>query len=271
MKGANLSSLITASLMSEWQNQQVLKKSQAFEFMSALSHKMAQLQPSISNFSTSLKPAYNLAEIYQLQQNLATAYQTDVINEHDIKQEVEHSLPDSYSEESAQSDIFLESSYSSDSTSTPDINASNNAFESFLNRKTSSFIWNLLHIDFEDGISNDMIEEVRQYLHENKYVTICWIYSLFSQNQKNQNILAALLRIVAMTIHVDNADKLLPLVIAGLHQPSSKTQEAALAVIEEWRTEPCLHALQNLEAHSNWIKKYATIVKRELEEELNAN
>lgn len=269
MKGANLSSIITASLMSELQNQQVLKKSQTFEFLTALSHKMAQLQPSISNFSTSLKPAYNLAEIYQLQQNLATAYQTDVINDHDIKQEVEHSLPDSYSEESAKSDILLESGYSSDSTSTPDINAANNAFETFLNKKTSSFIWNLLHIDFEDGVSNDIIEEVKHYLNENKYVTVCWIYSLFSQNQTNQDVLAALLRIVAMCINVKDADKLMPMVIAGLNQPSSKTQEAALAVIEEWRTEPCLHALQNLEAHSNWIKKYATIVKQELEEESN--
>lgn len=165
------------------------------------------------------------------------------------------------------SDFFHE--YLDDSTNTRDINAANIAFEKMLNQRTPAFLWSILHIDFEDGMSNSAIEEVEYYLQENEYVTILWLHTIFSQNQLNQNVLAALLRIIAMTIKSEKSDKLMTMVIAGLNQPSSKTQEAALEVIEEWRTEQCLSALHNLQFHSCWIEKYAMIVKKELEEELH--
>lgn len=260
----------TMPLISSMQLHQIVEMPKSLENMLAASKTLAQLQ-TIQKHCESLKIDNNLTGLNSFQESLASYYQTDFINEYDIKQDADHSLADSDSEESVESDSFRESSSLGDSTSSLDINAANHAFETFLNKKTSSFIWNLLHVDFEDGVSNDIIEDVNHYLNENKHVTICWLNSIFSQHQTGQDILAALLRIVAMTIPVDDSDKLLPLVIAGLLQPSSKTQEAALAVIEEWRTKPCLHALQNLEAHSNWIKKYATIVKRELEDELNAH
>ena len=72
-----------------------------------------------------------------------------------------------------------------------------------------------------------------------------------------------------MSVDVSYSDTLLPMVIAGLNAPSSKTQEAALMVIEEWRTKQCLDALKTyLNRSSRLIERYAKVVETELEEEL---
>ena len=61
---------------------------------------------------------------------------------------------------------------------------------------------------------------------------------------------------------------LLPIVIAGLRSGISSEQEAALMVIEEWRTKECFAALKSVAFQSDWIADYAQMVKSELEEEL---
>lgn len=159
-------------------------------------------------------------------------------------------------------------SIAKESTSSQDINRANELFEIMLNKRTPMFIWLLKHTDFEDGVSNSSIEEVKGYLKANRYVTLIWLHSLYAQNQMDHDVLAALLRVVAMTINSDISDKLMTMVIAGLNAPSSKTQEAALTVIEVWRTPHCLDALCNRQYYSNWIAKYANEVKDELMEEL---
>lgn len=160
-------------------------------------------------------------------------------------------------------------SFTNDSTNNIDVNRANEVFNRMLRDRSLAFVWNLKHSDFEDGVSNQVVDEVKEYLSKNKYVTITWLNSIFSNNIEDVNVLAALLRVVAMSVDVSYSDTLLPMVIAGLNVPSSKTQEAALMVIEEWRTKQCLDALDTyLNGASRLIERYAKVVKTELEEEL---
>lgn len=195
-------------------------------------------------------------------------YQTEIVDMN-TDGRADCGIADEDSEESveSQSDKIIYK-YNGESTDTDDINAANAVFDRILRQRTPMFVWSLEHTDFEDGMSNSLTDEVEQYLAYNKYVTIIWLHTIFSKNQENQDVLAALLRIIAMTVNVDDSDKLMTLVIAGLNHPSSKTQEAAIAVIEEWRTKNCLDALRNFKRHTVWIGKYADVVERELEEEL---
>ena len=47
-----------------------------------------------------------------------------------------------------------------------------------------------------------------------------------------------------MTVEKEDTDMLLTMVKAGLSDSHSKTQEAALMVIEQWRTRNCLIAIE---------------------------
>lgn len=232
-----------------------------------------QLQPNILGLEEVKSPwETELTRINIFQQPFANFDQSISIGE---KDGIEESKPIADEEQgigdSTKSHTDFLHEYLSDSTSTHDINAANSVFEKMLNQRTPAFLWSILHVNFEDGMSNNVIEEVEHYLNENEYVTILWLHSIFSQNQQDQNVLEALLRIISVTIKSEKSDKLMTMVIAGLNQPSSKTQEAALEVIEEWRTKQCLSALYNLQSNSCWIEDYAMKVKNELEEELHAD
>lgn len=158
---------------------------------------------------------------------------------------------------------------SKDSTSSVDINQNNRAFFSLLSKRSQTFVWLLKHTDFEDGIENDITKEVYGYIKKNEFVTYAWLNSIFSNHQNNADVLAGLLRVVGMTVRVEDTDMLLPMVKAGLSDPQSKTQEAALMVIEQWRTLNCLTALETAPAFtSSWICDYAEQIKLELIEEI---
>ena len=60
----------------------------------------------------------------------------------------------------------------------------------------------------------------------------------------------------------------IPMVRSGLSDKSTLIQEAAIMIIEEWRTKECLDALERTELTSQWIKEYANSVINELKEEL---
>ena len=161
-------------------------------------------------------------------------------------------------------------SVSTDPTNSIDINHINENFYKFLNNHTAFFIWTLKHTDFEDGIENAPIKEVKNYIRKNKFVTFSWLHSIYSNNQKDSDIIAALLRIIGMTVDNEDYDKLLPLVKAGLLDNSSKAQEAAIMVIEQWRSKNCLNAIQTAQFKSQWIREYAKQVELELKKELES-
>lgn len=155
------------------------------------------------------------------------------------------------------------------STSSDNINILNREFFAQLDAKSSYFISKLKRTDFENGMENEIIEEVEGYMHKNLYVTISWLHKLYSSHQKDTDVLAGLLRIIGMTMAEEDMDCLLTMVKAGLADDQSKTQEAAILVIEQWRTKNCLDALETTTRFSTpWIRQYADKVRMELEEEL---
>ncbi|MEY8684829.1 hypothetical protein AB9N12_01365 [Bacteroides sp. AN502(2024)] len=132
-----------------------------------------------------------------------------------------------------------------------------------------TFVWTLKHTDFEDGVENDIIKEVESYIRTNKFVTYLWLHTIYSNNQKDVDVLAGLLRIIGMTVENDDTDMLLTMVKAGLSDPHSQTQEAALMVIEQWRTLNCLAIIETAPTFtSSWIRDYAEQIKSELKKEI---
>lgn len=205
------------------------------------------------------------ASIYR---NLSSALSSLMLKDNDsIKEYFDNNRI--FFEKETETNLFnLNYKVSIDSTDITDVNKANAVFDAMLTKRTPMFTWLLCHTDFDDGMSNGLIEEVESYIKRNKYVTITWLHSIYSQNQQNQNILAGLLRIIGMTIKTEDSDKLLTMVISGLTANSSKTQEAALMVIEEWRTKNCWDALKNRTFNSQWISNYAKIVEQELKKEI---
>ena len=155
-----------------------------------------------------------------------------------------------------------------DSTDTVDVNSINQEFFTFLSKYSQPFIHSLKLTDFEDGIDNLVTIEVREFVRRNLFVTYNWLNTIYSNNQKDSDVIAGLLRIIGMVVEQENSDMLLPIVIAGLANKNSKTQEAALMVIEQWRTKNCLDALQTTNFSSVWLKEYAKQIEAELIEEL---
>ena len=158
---------------------------------------------------------------------------------------------------------------SPDSTKTEDINAINKAYRAKLFDETESFVYELVRTDFEDGMENSLTEEIRGYIQENAFATYSWLNHIYADSQDNDNIIAGLLRIIAMDVEEEDYDDLLPIVKAGLCDYGTKVQEAALMVIEKWRTKNCLIALKTANIQSRWIREYANKVKAELINELN--
>ena len=158
---------------------------------------------------------------------------------------------------------------SKDSTSSADLNRMNEEFHSSLSKRTQTFVWTLQHIDFEDGVENDIIKEVEGYIKTNRFVTYLWLHSIYSNNPKDIDVLAGLLRIIGMTVEKEDTDMLLTMVKAGISDYQSKTQEAALMVIEQWRTRNCLIAIETAPSfNSSWLCDYAKQIESELNEEL---
>lgn len=60
----------------------------------------------------------------------------------------------------------------------------------------------------------------------------------------------------------------IPMVRSGLSDKSTLIQEAAIMIIEEWRTKECLDALERTVLASQWIQEYANSVIKELKGEL---
>lgn len=155
-----------------------------------------------------------------------------------------------------------------ESTDNYDINKINEDFQNKLNQKTPAFLRMLLKVDFEDGITNEAIEDVKYYISKNKAVTILWLHELYSKNMQRADVISGLLRVISATISVEDCCKLIPIVKCGLGDKEPVAQESAIMVIEEWRTKECLDALRTTTYCSEWIKSYAFSVAKEIEKEL---
>ena len=154
-------------------------------------------------------------------------------------------------------------------TDSSSINQVNKAYLDGLKKKSTSFISSLVRTEFEDGMDNELTEEVLNYVKGNQMATFLWLNTIYSNNQSNDVILSGLLRIIANVVDVEDSDLLLPMVKAALSDRSSNAQEAAVMVIEKWRTKNCLAALKTANIQSSWVRSYAKSVEKELVREMN--
>lgn len=155
-----------------------------------------------------------------------------------------------------------------DNTRTEDITKENVRFNAFLDGRSSEFLQELIYSDFEDGVENEITRLVKDYVKSNKYVTYCWIQKLFNQNRSNPVVTSGILRILGMVVDVSDAAFLMTMVCAGLVSVHTEDQEAAIMVVEKWRTRECLEAMRNTHYGSAWVKEYAMQVINELRQEL---
>ncbi len=157
---------------------------------------------------------------------------------------------------------------SSENTRTTDINIINEQFRLYLDSQAEEFIRTLAWTDFEDGMENEVTRQVGNYMEQNRYVTYCWLHKIFNDNRSKPNITSGILRTLAMVVNKNDADIMLTLVTSGIASQHSEDQEAAIMVVEKWRTKECLDAMLNTTFGSDWVKEYAMQVVEELKEEL---
>lgn len=155
-----------------------------------------------------------------------------------------------------------------ESTDSNDIEMQNRKVFAQLQKYTLTFVRILKRTDFEDGMTNYVSDVVEDFIKSNSFVTYSWLSTIYSNYQKDAVVLAGLLRIIELTIRNEDVDILLPIVKTGLVDKSSMVQEAAIMVIEQWRTKNCLDALETATFHSKMIEVYANQIIEELKEEL---
>lgn len=178
----------------------------------------------------------------------------------DLDKSINLDISDSYS-------IFGSFINETESTSDVDIRKADITYLNALLNISDKVVYLILHSHFEDGMTNPAIETVRDIFYRRPFIAASWICMIFSSNQDNDRIISGLLRIIA-TFDKSYSSIFIPIVRSGLSDKSPLTQEAAIMVIEEWRTEECLSALECTNLASQWIKEYAESVIDELKEEL---
>ena len=162
-------------------------------------------------------------------------------------------------------------SASRDNTRDFDINVINQKDLVFFRSQSSNVVNVIKYSEFEDGMNNDASNLIESFVERNRFVAYNWINELYSKNQNAPKIIEGLLRSVAMCTPPDDFSIMMPMVRAALGSKHGEEQEAALMVIEEWRTKECFDAICNVRNFSSeWMQEYADKVKKELRQELES-
>lgn len=212
------------------------------------------------SYSELFKTYSTLADLYRVPANMDSSAFARQDTEDDVRSK--KSKPVSTSTKEAVAISINED------TSASEINNANQHFRQYLDSQTKDFIRTLIWTDFEDGMENDVTRQVCEYMEQNRYVTYCWLNKIFNDNRSRPNITSGVLRTLAMVVNKNDADIMLSLVTSGISSQHSEDQEAAIMVVEKWRTKECLEALLNTTFGSDWVKEYAIQVVEELKEEL---
>ncbi len=158
----------------------------------------------------------------------------------------------------------------SETTQANDVNKANKEYLEYLRSRTDEIANAISRTEFEDGMDNDITLLIKSFAKKNKLATYSWLDELYSKNLNRPSVIQGILRSLAMITERGDENILLPVVVAGLRSGNSSEQEAAIMVIEEWRTKECLDALCIVPSFaSEMIADYANMVKEELEKELN--
>ena len=153
-------------------------------------------------------------------------------------------------------------------TRSVDVNKLNQDDLEFFRMHSDEVVRAITTTDFEDGMDNDVTELVRSFKRRNKLATYNWLNELYGKNLREPLFVEGLLRVLAVVTKKGEETGLMPIVVAGLRSGNSAEQEAAIMVIEEWRTKECLDALVTSSLTSGWVRKYAEKVEKELAKEV---
>lgn len=211
-------------------------------------------------FSKVLKSYSSLSDLYRLPAYLDSSAFARQDTEDGVREITHQSVSSSTKEDTAY--------FSNENTRDSDFNIANEQFFQFLNKQTNDFIRTLTWTDFEDGMENDITRQVSAYMERNRFVTYCWLNKIFNDNRSKPIITSGVLRTLAMVVNQNDADIMLSIVTSGIASQHSEDQEAAIMVVEKWRTRECLDALLNTTYGSDWVREYAMQVVEELKEEL---
>jgi len=156
-----------------------------------------------------------------------------------------------------------------ENTRANDVNKANQEYFDYLRSRSDEIATAIMRTEFEDGMDNDVTLLIKSFAKHNKSATYNWLDELYSTHLNHSSVLQGILRTLAMITDRGDENILLPLVVASLRSNSSAEQEAAIMVIEEWRTKECLEALGSIQDYSSeMIADYAKMVTKELKEEL---
>lgn len=155
------------------------------------------------------------------------------------------------------------------SGNTSNMNSLNDRFMEKLEESKAELIYHMRHSSIEDGIENEVVNYIKPFYEENKYMTILFFYKLYSEFQGDSVVFSNILYLFFF-LDVKHYDMpyFTSIVSNGLNSPFSMVQELAIKVTEKWRTNDCLVALKQAQYRSAWINSYARQVISELEEEL---
>lgn len=153
-------------------------------------------------------------------------------------------------------------------TSTEAINHKNEADKKQFDKQAYQFLYILRHTLFEDDTENEITIFFSRMQKQNKYVAICWLQEFWSEHQTDAAVAEGVTRLIGRIEDKAYWKPLMSIVRAGLTDQNKAVQEAAIMVIESWRTLACYQALKQTQFAAGWIKDYASEVMLELEEEL---
>lgn len=155
-----------------------------------------------------------------------------------------------------------------DSTDSKDITV---AFEHYLTKfqeSEANFIYTLTHSYFEDGMDNDAISALKSYFDLSPYPAISWFATLFNSHLQEPNITYRLLRCICDRTYSKYSKNLISFVRGSLNDKNIEVQEAAIMVLERWRTKECLDVIESTKYVNPLLEDYANTLKEELREEL---
>lgn len=153
--------------------------------------------------------------------------------------------------------------------STSDVNLLNDQFLKRLEDDKDEIVFLMRHSAIEDGYDNEVVQFVRPYYEENNYLTLLWLYKLYSEYLEDDFVFSSILDLLScLGVKQSDMNFMISLVCNGLNSKLSLVQEAALKVIEKWRSRECLMALRQASFNSKWISTYAAHIMCELQREL---
>lgn len=153
-------------------------------------------------------------------------------------------------------------------TSTEAINRKNEEDKKLFDKQSYQFLYTLRHTLFEDDTENEAKILFSRMQKQNKYVAICWLQEFWAEHQTDAAVAEGVTRLIGSIEDKAYWKPLMSIVRSGLTDQNKPVQEAAIMVIESWRTLACYQALKQTQFAAGWIKDYAMEVLLELEEEL---